>query len=122
MTGRTHWLKAELGLETIPPDTTSRTLFTRLCLCYAEYNLKKWLRYPSMFLKCFVFSGDSFGRSPSMDGSTVEMDTSLMFKEMSTVSENKNKRKLSESSAVNTYCFGMNSRPSMSQSLIRTGG
>ena len=75
-----------------------------------------------MFLKCFVFSGDSFGRSPSMDGSTVEMDTSLMFKEMSTVSENKNKRKLSESSAVHTYCFGMTSRPSMSQSLIRTGG
>ena len=52
-----------------------------------------------------------------MDGSTAETDTSLMFKEMSRATNDENKRTLSESSAVNTYCFGLNSRPSVSHSL-----
>lgn len=56
-----------------------------------------------------------------MDGSTAEMDTSLMFKEMSSATNNKNKRMLSESSAVNTYCFGLNSTPSVSHSLGLVG-
>jgi len=52
-----------------------------------------------------------------MDGSTAETDTSLMFKEMSRATNDENKRMLSEISAVNTYCFGLNSRPSVSHSL-----
>ena len=117
---------AELGLKPISSDPKSRALFTRLCLSYTEYKSKRRMVYISIHIlkrkyKFCVSSGNNFGRSHSMDGSTAEW--MFPWRSRRGPVPQITKTRGSESSAVN-MCWLWHEFKSQweSESLIRAGG